>query len=194
MSHDEPYIRYDEDKFFDVVHYICELFAGAPDKLGQVKLHKILYFSDMTAFYERGVPLTGAEYRRQPFGPTALMLGKALRVLEQEGRIEVGKAKVFGYTKAHFRVLKPLTSNRLSPEDKELIKAVSDWASGLTAVEISDISHQDPWLSVRQGERIDYITAGWLFPRKGPSEADLAWAADAARKLQGGEAYVRDRD
>lgn len=187
----EPYIKFDEAKFVDTVHYICELFADRVEQLGQVKLHKILYFADMTAYYERGEPLTGVEYQKRPFGPTARFLGKALKQLTTEARLEVSKTTVFGYKKAQFRTLKPLESNRLSVEDKALIKAVADWAGGLTAVEISELSHDLPWQSVRQGERIDYITAGMLFPQNGPSKSDMEWARAAARQVESGAANVR---
>lgn len=187
----EPYIEFDEAKFVDTVHYICELFSDRTDQLGQVKLHKILYFADMTAYYERGEPLTGVEYQKRPFGPTARFLGKALKQLSAEGRIEVTRTVVFGYRKAQFQTLKPLESNRLSMGDKTLIQAVADWAGGLTAVEISDLSHKLPWQTVRLGERIDYITAGMLFPQNGPISSDLEWARAAARQVESGTVHVR---
>lgn len=182
----EPYIQFDEDKFTDAVHFVCELFSDRPEALGQVKLHKILYFADMTSFHDRGVPLTGCEYQRQPFGPTARYLGKALRTLEREERVTVSLSQVYGYRKARFDVTQPFRSNRLSDYEQKLLTDVAGWASGLTAIEISEISHDLPWQSVRQGERIDYVTAAWLFPSKGPSARDKAWAEDAAGLIESG--------
>ncbi len=179
----ESYIKMNYPKFVDVVHYICEQFSDNPDALGQTKLHKILYFSDMVAFFERGEPLTGVEYQKQPRGPTARYLAKAIKDLEKAGKLTVSTKLVFGYKKAEFCVTKPLSSNQLSEDDKELIDAVCRWASGMTAVEISEFSHMQPWAGVKQGERIDYITAGLLFPRSGPTDSDRKWAEEAARTL-----------
>ncbi len=187
----EPYIQFDFDKFVDAVHFVCELFSDRPSALGQVKLHKILYFADMTAFFDRGIPITGCEYQRQPFGPTARYLGKALKQLEASGKIEVMAANHYGYRRAHFHVLAPCLSNRLDPYDKQLLRDVSDWASGLSAVEISELSHDLPWRSVKQGERIDYATAGWLFPRKGPTDADVAWAEETAEQIASNKVAVK---
>ena len=191
-NHSEPYIEFDEDKFVDVVHYVCQLFKEQPDALGQVKLHKILYFADMTSFFETGQPLTGVEYQKQPLGPTARHLGKALKRLQESGKLKVSKRRVYGYNKADFEVMKPLESNRLTDHEMGLLRAVAEWASGLTAMEISEASHKDPWRSVKQGERIDYATAGQLFPRMGPTDADLKWAQDSAKLIESGQVNVRN--
>ncbi|MEM9180721.1 MAG: Panacea domain-containing protein [Pseudomonadota bacterium] len=187
---DETYVKYDYSKFVDVVHYICELFSSQPEALGQVKLHKILYFADMTRFYETGVPLTGVEYQKQPYGPTARDLAKALKELESRALLEVNMRQVFGYKKVEFENVRPLQSNRVNDDEKELIRAVAEWARSKTAVEISEFSHQLPWESANLGERIDYATAGMLFPRK-VTQADLDWVNEAADQIQSGQARER---
>ena len=63
---DESYITFDEDKFSKVVHSVCS--KCEPDRLGNVKLHKILYFADMLNFAASGTPRTGADYVKQRFG------------------------------------------------------------------------------------------------------------------------------
>ncbi|MEM1147581.1 MAG: Panacea domain-containing protein [Pseudomonadota bacterium] len=189
-AQNEPYIDYDYAKFVDTVHYVCELFSSTPSDLGHVKLHKILYFSDMTRFYETGRALTGVEYLKQQYGPTARDLAKALRELENSNQLKVEKRKVFGYSKVEFKDVVPLKSNRLSDEEKELIQAVAQWARTMTAVEISEYSHKLPWESAKLGERIDYATAGQLFPRK-VTQADLDWANRAAGKIESGQARAR---
>jgi uncharacterized phage-associated protein len=183
----EPNIRFDYDKFVDAVHFVCGLFKERPESLGQVKLHKVLYFSDMISYFDRGEPLTGCEYQKQPHGPTAQYLAKALKQLEAEKRVKVSWRKVYGYKKAEFEVLEQLKTNRLSDYDRQLISDVADWASGKTAVEISELSHKKPWQSVDQGERIDYATAAWLFPSKGPSQRDVQWAEEAAALIVAGK-------
>jgi len=186
----EPYIEYDYNKFLDVVHYVCALFASEPEALGQVKLHKILYFADMTRFYETGEPLTGVEYQKQPYGPTARDLGKALKELASKNLLQVNMRQVFGYKKIEFENVRPPQSNRVNEDEKELLRAVAEWARSMTAVEISEYSHQLPWESAKLGERIDYATAGMLFPRK-VTQADLDWVNQAADQIQSGQA--RDR-
>ncbi|MGL6043997.1 MAG: type II toxin-antitoxin system antitoxin SocA domain-containing protein, partial [Sandaracinobacteroides sp.] len=80
-------IQFDYLKFKDAVHYIAHRCPAS--KLGRVKMHKTLYFSDMLSYVASGKPLTGATYRRQPKGPMAVELGRAINELKADGAIEV---------------------------------------------------------------------------------------------------------
>ena len=92
-----PDQQFHREKFKDVVHYIVA--RTNPDELGRVKLHKTLYFADMLWFIDKGVALTGAEYRKQPMGPCASRLTWALNALELEGRIKQAREWYYGYEK-----------------------------------------------------------------------------------------------
>lgn len=52
----EPKPRVDFAKLKDVVHYVCA--QCNQDELGNVKLHKILYFADMLHYLSLRKPLT----------------------------------------------------------------------------------------------------------------------------------------
>lgn len=180
---EENHIVFDEDKFVDVVHFVCDRFSHDPDKLGQVKLHKILYYADMQCFLSIGTPLTGVDYLRQPFGPTARFLKKAVDALRLRGAVETRQRDFFGYRKMDFvSKLKP-QSNRLSEYEIELLSYVSDWIAGLTASEASEMSHDLPWQKAKPGGRIPYSSAIWMIPRSFPSESTIAWAQSAAAEL-----------
>jgi uncharacterized phage-associated protein len=98
-SMDDSETAFDRVKFKAVVHYICH--ACPPEDLGNVKLHKILYFADMLSFSDTGKPLTGVEYLKQAFGPTARHLTAALKELEASGALRVDTRNVYGFTKKH---------------------------------------------------------------------------------------------
>jgi hypothetical protein len=68
----DPNPKVDLQKLKDVVHYICA--QCRQDELGNVKLHKILYFADMLHFLGSNRPLTGVEYQKQSFGPVARLV------------------------------------------------------------------------------------------------------------------------
>ncbi|MGO4836011.1 Panacea domain-containing protein, partial [Rhizobiaceae sp. 2RAB30] len=61
-------ITFSRDKLRAAVLHVIS--SCKPDRLGAVKLHKVLYYSDMLSYLDTGKPVTGAEYRKRPFGPT----------------------------------------------------------------------------------------------------------------------------
>ena len=49
-------------KLRELILYICDKSKNHPKKLGMVKLNKILFFSDFTAYLRHGSSITGAKY------------------------------------------------------------------------------------------------------------------------------------
>jgi len=182
MEATEPEITLDYRKFCDVVHFIC---ANCPDAdlLGKTKLHKVLYYSDMLNFLDTGTPLTGDDYIKQPFGPTARHLQKAVRDLEAEERISVTVRSYFGMSKVDFISLKDPNPNALSLEEAARVREVIDFVCRRSAKEISELSHAKPWEAVQIGERIPYFTAWWLIPDTGIDESGLSAARSEAERL-----------
>jgi hypothetical protein len=66
-------VRYDPEKFRELVVYVASKFEDDPP-LGDVKLNKILYFSDFLTYNRLGSPITGARYQKQKLGPIAVPL------------------------------------------------------------------------------------------------------------------------
>ena len=149
------------------------------DELGNVKLHKILYFSDMLAFLNTGAPITGVEYQKQKFGPTARHLKPALDALVEEGKIEVRTENYFGLSKKAYVTLEPYRTNRLDDGEERLIREVADYVRGRSAREISELSHNAAWEAAEMGETIPYFTALRLVPVE-VNESDRQWARDSA--------------
>jgi uncharacterized phage-associated protein len=162
------------------VHYACERYDA--DALGNTKLHKILYFSDILHYLNTGQPLTGAEYQRQQFGPTARHLSWGLKTLQDEGRLSVSKREYHGYAKSDYRSLRNPDNNRVSQAHRQLIEEVVDFVCAKTAVEISEFSHDDVWSAVPMGKRIPYYAAFAMFPAEITQE-DIEDATREAARL-----------
>lgn len=152
-----------------------------PEELGNVKLHKILYFSDMLFFLKEGRPLTGVEYLKQKFGPVARHLSAAITQLNDEGALRVEEEDYFGVIKKTYRPQVAFSRHHLSASEVELVKEVADFVRGKSAKEISAISHNAAWESVDLGQPIPYFTAFRLVPPE-TDESDRQWAAQAARE------------
>lgn len=175
-------IRFDREKFLSVVHYIIGRMSDDLDALGKTKLHKCLYYADMMKFVDVGEPLTGAEYRKAPFGPVARYLDWALKKLAEQGRVEVHARDYFGLRKIDFRSLKPSGSNLLNDYERNLLDDIVAFVCGFSAKEISEISHTAPWRLVSMGETIPYSSAYLLLPAEGPTRSDLKWAEELASR------------
>ena len=180
----QEHFQFDRERFKDVVHYVVHYVGGklGPDMLSRTKLHKVLYFADMLHYLDTGGPLTGADYRRQRFGPAACHLSRALKELESEGRISVSTRNYYGYDKSEYRALTPPSTDRLSSTQTQLIEHLIGFVCVHTAAEIGEFCHEDVWSSVAMGERIPYYAAFAMFPAEITND-DLAEAVEEAIQL-----------
>lgn len=172
--------QFDRQKFKAVVHYVAA--STRPEELGRVKLHKILYFADMLTYLAFGRPLTGEEYQKQQFGPTARHLGVALKELTADGRLNVSRALFYGFPKDTFESLEQPRSDLLSRDERRLLDDVIDDVCARSAREISEISHTAAWELAAIGESLPYFTAYLMAPAE-VTDDDLAWGMGEAGKI-----------
>lgn len=171
--------QFSREKLAEAVHYVC---AKTPaERLGNVKLHKILYFSDMFNYLETGQPITGVEYVKQKFGPTARHLAATLKGLEASGKLKVFQEEYFGYWKKAYVSQTPYVRSALSQPETQVLDKFIDYVADLSASEVSEISHDAAWESVSMGEVIPYSS---IFRVIAPEidEEDVAWADEIARE------------
>ncbi len=168
-------------KLKDVILYIIEK-CGA-EALGNLKLHKILYFSDMLFFVQTGAPLTGEEYLKQRRGPTARHLTWALEKLASEGAIKIGEVPYYGFKKKHYELLQRVDKRRFNdPAELAIIDSVIAEFADRSAAEVSEISHATPWRLVGMGEPIPYFTAFSLVDVEVTDE-DVEWGIKEAARV-----------
>ena len=152
-----------------------------PERLGNVKLHKALYFADMLTFLHVGCPLTGDEYLKQKFGPTARHLSIVVNELEREGRIKVSTEEYYGMFKKNYVPTGDVKITRLSEIEIKLLKDMSEFVCGYSAKEVSEFSHNAAWEMMDPGEVIPYFTALQLVPEE-ITDSDRQWALESARE------------
>ena len=152
-----------------------------PEELGNVKLHKILYFSDMLFFLHEGQPITGVEYLKQKFGPVARHLSAAIGELSLEGKITVSEQEYFGLYKKSYVPKLSFERQHLSAEEAELIVEVADFVRGRSARQISEMSHNAVWEAAEMGEILPYFTALRLAPTE-VTDSDRNWAIESAHE------------
>ncbi len=140
----------------------------------------MLYFADMFSFVQEGRPITGEEYLKQKFGPTARQLGAVIRQLEEQGVLKIEEQVYFGFKKKTYLILKSYEPARLSESDQSLLREVADFVRGHSARSISDVSHDSVWQAAAMGELLPYYTALQLSAEEA-TEDDMTWAFEAAR-------------
>lgn len=176
-------MQFDRAKLRAVILYACA--KCEPSQLGAVKLHKVLYYSDMIYYAYVGSPITGATYRKSAFGPTCDQLLSALAELVRERALEVKNVEYFGYFKKEYIAKESPEPNRLNANEEHLLDEVLDFVCRQnTAKTISDFSHNRAWEMAEYGDILPYHSVFHLFPTQVSQEA-MEWASGEVAKLEG---------
>jgi transcriptional regulator with XRE-family HTH domain len=153
------------NKFKNVLLYILERCAGKPN-VGETVLYKLLYFSDFNYYELYEEHLTGATYRKLPYGPVPQKLDTIIGQMLEEGLLQRVKTEYHGYPQTRYLPLEKADLTELRASEKEVIDRVIEQMSDWSAAAISNYSHKDmPWVASREGEEINYELA---FYREAP--------------------------
>lgn len=129
-------------------------FAHNTDKLGRVKLFKLLYFLDFMSFRETGHLVTGLSYQAWDHGPVPSELFGELKyepkadltAMLKEVEIQLDQDRVFKKLVATV----PFDDLYFSPFEVELMTALAAKFKTWTAEEMEAVTHSpvDPWYRV----------------------------------------------
>jgi transcriptional regulator with XRE-family HTH domain len=146
-------------KFKNVLLYILERCAGKPN-VGETVLYKLLYFSDFNYYELYEEHLTGAKYRKLPYGPVPQKLDTIVNQMIDKGQLQRVKSEYHGYPQTRYLPLEKADLTALKASEKEIIDRVIEQMSDWSAAAISNYSHKDmPWLASKEGEEINYELA-----------------------------------
>jgi transcriptional regulator with XRE-family HTH domain len=147
------------NKFKNVLLYILERCAGKPN-VGETVLYKLLYFSDFNHYELYEEHLTGAIYRKLPYGPVPQKLDTIIHQMMDKGQLQRVKTDYHGYPQIRYLPLVKADLTVLRASEKEVIDSVIEQMSDWSAAAISNYSHKDmPWLASKEGEEIHYELA-----------------------------------
>lgn len=147
------------EKFKNVLLYILEKCAGKPN-VGETVLYKLLYFSDFNYYELYEEHLTGAKYRKLPFGPVPQKLDTIINQMIEKEQLQRIKTEYHGYPQTRYLPLEKSDLTKLKASEKEIIDRVIEQMSDWSASAISSYSHKDmPWLASKEGEEINYELA-----------------------------------
>jgi uncharacterized phage-associated protein len=151
-------------KFKNILLYILEHCAGKPN-VGETVLYKLLYFSDFNYYELYEEHLSGAEYRKLPFGPVPHQIESIINKMIEQQQVQRIKTEYHGYPQTRFIPLIKPNLKEIRASEKDIIDKVVEQFSDWSAATISDYSHQDmPWKATSDGEIIDYELAFYREP------------------------------
>lgn len=146
-------------KFKNVLLYILERCAGKPN-VGETVLYKLLYFSDFNYYELYEEHLTGAKYRKLPYGPFPQKLDTIIGQMIEKGQLQRIKTEYHGYPQTRYLPLEKADLTELRASEKEIIDRVIEQMSDWSAAAISNYSHKDmPWEVTEEGQDISYELA-----------------------------------
>lgn len=168
------------DKFKAMVHVIVAS-CHDPYKLGATRLNKICWYSDSSAFRALGAAITGEVYVKRPKGPVPYNILKAMRSLEEEGKIAVKESVHPVYKTRLFYSLEEPRTDMFSGVESSIIHDVARAiCENHTANSISELSHDQIWAAATDGEQIPMFAT--LVADAGEVTPEVAEWADSVLK------------
>lgn len=147
------------NKFKNILLYILERCAGKPN-VGETVLYKLLYFSDFNYYELYEEHLTGANYRKLPYGPVPQKLDTIINQMIDKGQLQKIKTEYHGFPQTRYFPLEKADLTKLMASEKEVIDRVIEQMSDWSASAISHYSHNDlPWEVTDDGKSISYELA-----------------------------------
>ncbi|MFV8324983.1 type II toxin-antitoxin system antitoxin SocA domain-containing protein [Flavobacterium sp. ZS1P14] len=151
-------------KFKNILLYILERCAGKPN-VGETVLYKLLYFSDFNYYELYEEHLTGANYRKLPYGPVPQNLDIIMNNMIENKQVQRFKTEYHGYPQTRYLPLEKADLTGLLASEKEVIDKVIELMSDWSASAVSNYSHKDiPWMASKDGEEINYELAFYREP------------------------------
>lgn len=150
---------FDFDRYAAAVVWLC----GNVPTVTQTKLYKLLFYADYLCFRTTSRSLTGALYRRMPYGPVPVGFSSLRTRLECEDLVTVNEVTFQnGNTGEVFQTgpQAPAVAAELSEDESRVLRFVRDQLGSLTPSAISDKSHQETaWKNTPEKEIISYEKA-----------------------------------
>jgi antitoxin SocA-like protein len=173
---------FNRDKFRELILYIAERHVDDP-RFGDVKLNKILYFSDFRSYRDLGHAVTGARYQKLPMGPAPNALLPVRDELAAEGALRIEERPVGQVMRRVTVAQRRADTSVFTEAELALVDQVIEEFRSRTAAGVSDYSHERSpgWHIADMSEEIHYGTA--LISNNQPSEATVSAGRELATRL-----------
>ncbi|NLE78021.1 MAG: SocA family protein [Rhodococcus sp.] len=172
---------YDEAKFTEMVVYIAGRLLG--DRAGgTTKLNKVVFFAEFSHFRRHGQVISGCEFQKLQHGPAPRPVMPVRKRLVAAGEAQIREEDFLGRKQHRLVPLRDADLSVFTDLERQTIDDVLEQLSGLTARQVSDLSHDEPgWKLTEIGETIPYAMAGLVY-RQVSTPTSRRLARDAAER------------
>lgn len=147
-----------------LILHVAERYADDPS-FGSVKLNKVLFHVDFSAYAQLGDSLTRYEYRAQREGPTLYAMLPVLSEMQGDGRISCRRINDWAFPQDRIEALEHPNMTLFSDAERQIIDTSIERLRGMSADEVSDAAHQFPgWVHAWErgkGSPIPYESVFW---------------------------------
>ena len=146
------------EKLREAVHFVCKKMALQSEKLGAVKLQKIIWYFDVKSFLLTRQTATGATFLKGTYGPYTKELGPIIEELIRADRLFVDTEEFYDNEKARYIGKGPTDLSVFSEKERRWLDEIStDVCENHTAESISERSHGAIWRMATYGEVIPFV-------------------------------------
>lgn len=158
-------IAYDESKFVELVLHVAARLQG--DRAGgATKLNKVLFFAEFTHLRRHHQVISGCVFQKLPHGPAPRQLLPVRSGLLESGSAELVEEDFLGRPQQRLVPSRAANLDVFTDDEMQTIDDVLAQLAGMTAAQVSDLSHQEPgWRLTEIGETIPFSTAFLDFPQ-----------------------------
>ena len=174
-------VHYDEGKFSELLLHVAGRLRD--DRAGgATKLNKVLFFAEFTHLRRHGAVISGCEFQKLPHGPAPRQLVPVRRRLLERGEAELVEEDFLGRPQHRLLPLRAAALDRFGEEELRTVDDVLEQLAGLTALQVSELSHQEPgWRLTTVNETIPLATAFLDLPQVSTPTSQRLAAAVAQR-------------
>jgi hypothetical protein len=171
-----PRMTKSERKFRELILLICAR-SEHDRKFGAIKLNKLLFHSDFSAYLTFGKPISGQQYFKLPKGPAPRRMLPTTRKMEASGDLAYKEIEYFGRTQKKPIALRQPDVSVFTPQEIDLVHKTIQKYWNTSASEISERSHLFlGWKVARDREIIPYTTA--LIGTREPTPQEEAYGLE----------------
>lgn len=169
-----------EERLKELILYVSKKLSN-DDHFGQVKLNKVIFFADFTAFGRLGKTITGLEYQHLDEGPALRAMLPIQSRMKTARLLVIEPRSLYAYTQDRPISLRDPDLKNFSGEEIAIVDAWIDRLRPMTGKQASNLSHDTfGWRSTKKLGTIDprSVFISW---RK-PNAADIERGRELAKK------------
>jgi hypothetical protein len=156
------------ERLRELILYVSERCEKSK-RFGMIKLNKIIWRADFTAFEKRRVPITGAGYHKLKLGPAPVEMRPVLEEMRAKHEIEIDSVDFDTKSEKRVIAILPANVNYFSVDDLKFVDAAIEYYWDKSGTEASDDSHGIAWKTRQEREKIPYEA---IFLNDAPLGAD----------------------